>query len=137
MSAEILIVAKSFGTGDLELMKLCFVISIRIFLFQDEVNNTLNWLGKAEERLDNIALLLDGENTPSLVEKAKRQQSDLQADFEKNKIKLDRAVTLGNTILANADTGAVGTLKHWIGALSAGWQEVNAWIDQLGDRIKV
>ena len=118
-------------------MIFCFLISIRIFLFQDEVNNTLNWLGKAEERLDNIALLLDGENTPSLVEKAKRQQSDLQADFEKNKIKLDRAVTLGNTILANADSAAVGTLKHWIGALSAGWQEVNAWIDQLGDRIKV
>ena len=72
-----------------------------------------------------------------MVEKAKRHQGDLQVDFEKNKSKLDRAVSLGNAILGNADSAAVGTLKHWIGALSAGWQEVNAWIDQLGDRIKV
>ena len=104
--------------------------------FQDEVNNTLDWLGKAEERLDSIALLLDGENTPSLVEKAKRHQTELESDFGKNKLQLDRAILLGNTILSNADSAAVGTLKHWIGALSAGWQEVNAWIDQLGERIK-
>ena len=85
--------------------------------------------------MDSIALLLDGENTSSLVEKADRQQQDLVADFNKNKSQLDRAIQLGNTLLSSADPAAVGTLKHWIGSLSAGWQEVNAWIEQLGERI--
>ncbi|CAG5094899.1 Oidioi.mRNA.OKI2018_I69.XSR.g13940.t1.cds [Oikopleura dioica] len=109
---------------------------VRAQEFQDEVNNTLNWLAIAEERLDNIAMLLDGDTSGSLLDKAKRNQSDLVADMDKNKAQLDRAVQLGNGILTNADPDAVGTLKHWLGALTAGWQEVQAWIEQLGERIK-
>ena len=37
--------------------------------FADQYNDNVKWLNEAEQRVDAIALLLESENTPSLMEK--------------------------------------------------------------------
>ena len=39
--------------------------------FADQYNDNVKWLNEAEQRVDAIALLLESENTPSLMEKAR------------------------------------------------------------------
>ena len=37
--------------------------------FADKYNDNVSWLNEAEKRVDNMALLLESENTPTLMEK--------------------------------------------------------------------
>ena len=45
--------------------------------FADQYNDNVKWLNEAEQRVDAIALLLEAENTPSLMEKVSQSSSVL------------------------------------------------------------
>ena len=61
----------------------------------------------------------------------------MSADFSRRHDQIEKTLELGNNILANAHSDAIGHLKQSIGALSAGWNELQDWMDQLANRIKM
>ena len=85
--------------------------------FADRYNDNVNWLNEAETRVDAIALLLESESTPSLMEKSRRNHDELMADFGRRRDQIDKTLELGNNILSNAHNEAIGPLKQSIGAL--------------------
>lgn len=104
--------------------------------FADLYNDNVKWLNEAEQRVDAIALLLEAENTPSLMDKSKRNHSELTAEFARRRENIDKTLELGNNILSNAHSEAIGPLKQSLGALSAGWNELHDWMEQLLSKIR-
>ena len=60
----------------------------------------------------------------------------MAADFARRREQIEKTLELGNHILSNAHTDAIGPLKQSIGALSAGWGELQDWMEQLANRIR-
>merc|ERR1719454_228221 len=70
------------------------------------------------------------------MDKSKRNHSDLTAEFARRRENIDKTLELGNNILSNAHSEAIGPLKQSLGALSAGWNELHDWMEQLLSKIR-
>ena len=58
------------------------------------------------------------------------------AEFGRRRENIDKTLELGNNILSNAHSEAIGPLKQSLGALSAGWNELHDWMEQLMSKIR-
>ena len=95
------------------------------------MNENLHWLGESEDQLDRIASLIENDE----MDLAQDACCDLKLDFEKKEKNIEKTFELGNAILSRCHPNSISTVKHWLGALKAGWNENNNWLGQIENRL--
>nr|XP_054349113.1 dystonin isoform X6 [Pongo pygmaeus] len=100
--------------------------------FHSVVHALLEWLAEAEQTLRFHGVLPDDEDAlRTLID----QHKEFMKKLEENRAELNKATTMGDTVLAICHPDSITTIKHWITIIRARFEEVLAWAKQHQQRL--
>ncbi|PNI77771.1 DST isoform 1 [Pan troglodytes] len=100
--------------------------------FHSVVHALLEWLAEAEQTLRFHGVLPDDEDAlRTLID----QHKEFMKKLEEKRAELNKATTMGDTVLAICHPDSITTIKHWITIIRARFEEVLAWAKQHQQRL--
>ncbi|KAM9739256.1 dystonin isoform 12-T12 [Dama dama] len=100
--------------------------------FHSVVHALLEWLAEAEQTLRFHGVLPDDEDAlRTLID----QHKEFMKRLEEKRAALNKATSMGDTILAICHPDSITTIKHWITIIRARFEEVLAWAKQHQQRL--
>ncbi|XP_029425971.1 dystonin isoform X11 [Nannospalax galili] len=100
--------------------------------FHSVVHALLEWLAEAEQTLRFHGLLPDDEDAlRTLID----QHKEFMKKLEEKRAELNKATSMGDTVLAICHPDSITTIKHWITIIQARFEEVLAWAKQHQQRL--
>uniref|UniRef100_A0A2K6E8L7 Dystonin n=1 Tax=Macaca nemestrina TaxID=9545 RepID=A0A2K6E8L7_MACNE len=91
--------------------------------FHSVVHALLEWLAEAEQTLRFHGVLPDDEDAlRTLID----QHKEFMKKLEEKRAELNKATTMGDTVLAICHPDSITTIKHWITIIRARFEEVSA-----------
>ncbi|XP_065742454.1 dystonin isoform X6 [Phocoena phocoena] len=100
--------------------------------FHSVVHALLEWLAEAEQTLRFHGVLPDDEDAlRTLID----QHKEFMKRLEEKRAALNKATSMGDSILAICHPDSITTVKHWITIIRARFEEVLAWAKQHQQRL--
>ncbi|XP_026982685.1 dystonin isoform X23 [Sagmatias obliquidens] len=100
--------------------------------FHSVVHALLEWLAEAEQTLRFHGILPDDEDAlRTLID----QHKEFMKRLEEKRAALNKATSMGDSILAICHPDSITTVKHWITIIRARFEEVLAWAKQHQQRL--
>ncbi|XP_006893206.1 PREDICTED: dystonin isoform X3 [Elephantulus edwardii] len=100
--------------------------------FHSVVHALLEWLAEAEQTLRFHGVLPDDEDAlRTLID----QHKEFMKRLEEKRAELNKATSMGDTVLALCHPDSITTIKHWITIIRARFEEVLAWAKQHQQRL--
>ncbi|XP_060258998.1 dystonin isoform X24 [Ovis aries] len=100
--------------------------------FHSVVHALLEWLAEAEQTLRFHGVLPDDEDAlRTLID----QHKEFMKRLEEKRAALNKATSMGDSILAICHPDSITTIKHWITIIRARFEEVLAWAKQHQQRL--
>ncbi|XP_006835798.1 PREDICTED: dystonin isoform X2 [Chrysochloris asiatica] len=100
--------------------------------FHSVVHALLEWLAEAEQTLRFHGVLPDDEDAlRTLID----QHKEFMKKLEEKRAELNKATSMGDTVLAICHPDSITTIKHWITIIRARFEEVLAWAKQHQQRL--
>ncbi|KAL4594106.1 microtubule-actin cross-linking factor 1-like [Arapaima gigas] len=100
--------------------------------FRSAVQVLLEWLSEAEQTLRFRGVLPEDAETLRALLQGHR---DFMQTVEDKRLDVNRAATMGESILTACHPDSITTIKHWITIIRARFEEVLAWAKQHEQRL--